>query len=138
MSTFKVAINFGDGRFGLSKAALTEYKTRIATNQQKFNHYDYFNTSFRSDPILIQIIEEMGLVANGDFARIVILTLDSKYKDCFNIYEYRGGENIVINKEKWLTNAIRSVTENLKLSETEKLQKISDLYAEYDYYKNEE
>jgi hypothetical protein len=135
MSTCKVAINYGDGRFGLSKAAIKEYKTR--TNRQKFSHYEYFNTSFRSDPNLIQIIEEMGLAANGDFARLVILKIDSKYKDCFKIYEYRGGENIVVNKEKWLSNSIRCVTEHPTLSDTEKLQQISAQYAEYDLCKDD-
>ena len=54
----------------------------------------------------------MGLAANGNFARLVIVKLDAKYKDCFKIYEYPGGESIVINKEKWLANSIRSVSEN--------------------------
>ena len=137
MSAFKVVINYGDGRFGLSKTALTEYKNRTGTKERKFSQYEYLNTSFRTDAALIQIIEEMGTAANGDFARLVIVKLDSKYKDCFKIYEYAGGESIVVNKEKWLATAIRSVTEHPTLSDTEKLQEISALYAEYDYFKDD-
>ena len=137
MSTFKVAINYGEGRFGLSKAALTEYTNRTSTRERKFSRGEYLNPSFRSDPVLIQIIEEMGTAANGDFARLVIIKLDSEYKDCFKIYPYPGGESIVINKEKWLTDSIRSVTEDPELSDTEKLKEISALYAEYDYCKDD-
>lgn len=137
MSTFKVVINYGDGRFGLSKAALTEYTNRTSTRERKFSRGEYLTPSFRSDPVLIQIIEEMGTAANGDFARLVIVKLLSIYKDCFKIYEYPGGESIVVNKEKWLANEIRSVTEHPTLSDTEKLQEISALYAEYDYCKDD-
>ena len=137
MSTFKVVINYGDGRFGLSKAALTEYTNRTSTRERKFSRGEYLTPSFRGDPILIDIIEEMGLAANGDFARLVIVKIDSKYKDCFNIYEYRGGESIIINKEKCLANAIRSLIEHPTLSDKEKLQDISVLYSEYDYYKDD-
>jgi hypothetical protein len=137
MSTFKVVLNYGDGRFGLSTAARIEYKNRTSTRAVQFSSSEYLNPSFRSDPILIDIIEEMGLAANGDFARLVILKLESEYKDCFKIYPYPGGESIVINKEKWLADSIRSVTEDPALTDTEKLKQISALYVEYDYCKDD-
>jgi hypothetical protein len=138
MSIFKAVLNYGQGRFGLSTAARIEYEKRTSTRERKFSRGEYLNPSFRSDTILIDIIEEMGLAANGDFARLVIIKLDSEYKDCFKIYPYPGGESIVINKEKWLTDGIRSVTEDPALTDTEKLKQISALYIEYDYCKDEE
>jgi len=61
--------------------------------------YDEFNKDFisypidsRHDPILVQVVEELGDEASGEYARLRIYETDS---DRYRIDEYDGAESVI-------------------------------------------
>ena len=55
------------------------------------NYVDRYDFS-RHDPILIQVVEELGDVANGELAQLKVVTIDS---DSYRIDEYDGAESVI-------------------------------------------
>lgn len=83
----KVVYNNCYGGFGLSDKALERY------NELKGKSLDdpiYDWEISRHDPILVQVVEELGEEANGDFADLQIANIDGPYR----IDEYDGSETV--------------------------------------------
>jgi len=78
----KVVINACYGGFVLSQKALDEYKKRS-------DRKDYYNID-RDDPVLIEIIEEMGKEADGLCSSLVVVEVPKFLK--YSIDEYDGLE----------------------------------------------
>jgi hypothetical protein len=108
----KIAYNTCYGGFGLSDAAIMRYaelkgiKLAIGSNSNSIcsqfyingieddDHYfpSYEIERNRTDPILIQVIEELGAAANGLCSKIQIVDLPSGTR--YRIDEYDGLESI--------------------------------------------
>jgi hypothetical protein len=101
--TTKIVINAGYGGFSISVAAkrryaelkgwtleepVTSYSSMIDEYRNRVYRYDLD----RTDPILIQVVEELGNRADGDFADLIIVELPKG--TLYRIYEYDGFESI--------------------------------------------
>jgi hypothetical protein len=115
----KVAINKCFGGFGLSEQAIerlielgmtvggegddceitkfSEKATLFAGGQYYIR--DNYTESFRSDPRVVQVIEELGDAANGQFARIKIVEIPDGIS--WQINEYDGQESIAETHRSW-------------------------------------
>lgn len=83
----KIVINKCYGGFGLSEAGLQEYKTRKGITEDI-----YSGDVERDDPILVQVVEEMGNESWGDFAKLKIVEIPDDVD--WQIDEYDGIESI--------------------------------------------
>jgi hypothetical protein len=128
MSTFKFVFNGCNGAFGLSIAALKEYNRR--TNQT-LTHYESTKVD-RTDPVLVQIVEEMGPAASNVGAELDIEIIPIRYKGCLRLTEYDGAEGVIIDYALWLVKAIREVKDDPLLGFEQKFRAINALYVEYD------
>lgn len=81
----KIVINACFGGFSLSDQALARYR-ELANPPKDWSEYDLD----RQDPLLIQVVEELGKKANGDCAQLAIKELPQGTE--FRIREYDGGE----------------------------------------------
>ena len=90
--TYKVVINSSYGGFGLSQKA----KARLKELGQEYGEWSIP----RHDPILIQVIEELGSDwASGNHARLEIVEIVGR---TYRIEEYDGMESVVTpNIEEW-------------------------------------
>lgn len=92
----KVVYNQCYGGFGLSNEARERYAELANIDISKTSLYDIS----RTDPILIQVIEEIGDKANGEYAKLVIEELESG--TVYRITEYDGFESIeIIGDQNW-------------------------------------
>lgn len=89
----KIIINDCHGGFGLSKEALTLYNER----SNAVVTYD-FNIK-RNDPILVEIVEQLGEAANGDYAELKIIEIPNDV--LWTIEEYDGAEWIAEKHRTW-------------------------------------
>lgn len=64
------------------------------------NHYLTCRPKDRSDPILVQVVEELGEKANGDFAELKVIKIPDNIN--YTIEEYDGMEHIAENHRTWL------------------------------------
>jgi len=91
----KVVINSCFGGFGLSDAALDEYKNREGITDPDFYYYDIP----RDCPVLVAMVEEQGTAINGTFSDLKIVEIP----DGINWYieEYYGREHIAERHRTW-------------------------------------
>ena len=109
----KVVYNTCYGGFGLSDAAIERYLslkgwafTREDTKYvfphykvEGFDHW-YYRDIPRDDQTLVQVVEEMGMEANGRFASLAIRDVPSGQR--WRIDEYDGNEDVMtIDDYEW-------------------------------------
>lgn len=115
----KIVINKRFGGFGLSKAAmirLRELGSEAALKEpiepgEKYYDGSVFDPGLRiltasfspdidrDDPLLIQVVEEMGDAADGDYATLAIIEIPDDVE--WEIDEYDGKEHIAEKHRTW-------------------------------------
>jgi hypothetical protein len=101
----KVVINRDFGGFGLSKVAIDMYCASKGIAPGEWNStwgfYDNFSCGDipRDDPILVQIVEEMGSNANGDYAELKVVEIPDDAD--WYIEEYDGSEWVAERHRTW-------------------------------------
>ena len=91
----KVVINGCFGGFGLSDAALEEYKGRRDITDPDFYYYDIP----RDCPVLVAMIEEQGDAINGAFSDLRIVEIPDDVS--WYIDEYDGMEHVAERHRIW-------------------------------------
>jgi hypothetical protein len=91
----KVVINDCFGGFGLSDAALDEYKSRKGITDPDFYYYNIA----RDCPVLVAMVEEQGTAINGAFSDLKVVEIP----DGVNWYidEYDGNEHVAERHRTW-------------------------------------
>jgi hypothetical protein len=89
----KIVINDCCGGFGLSKEALALYNERIGTV------VTHERDIGRNNPILVEIVEQLGNAANGDFAELKVVDIPDDIE--WIIQEYGGCEWIAEKHRTW-------------------------------------
>lgn len=99
----KVVYNACFGGFDISLEALTRMQELGYTGKASIdNNYVYLHDCARHDPILVQVVEELGKKANGIHARLKIAEVSGPYR----IDAYDGSETVREpnnNGYKWIT-----------------------------------
>jgi hypothetical protein len=91
----KVVINRDFGGFGLSDDAEALYKERKAITDPDW----WYRDILRDDPVLVQIVEEMGSNANGDYAELKVVEIPDDVD--WYIEEYDGSEWVAERHRTW-------------------------------------
>ena len=91
----KIAINRCFGGFGLSKRAYEE----LGLPWDGYG-YDYNSEDKRTDPRLIEVIEKLGDVANGEHAELHIVEIPDDVE--WEIDEYDGTECVSEVHRTWV------------------------------------
>lgn len=104
----KLVINGSFGGFGLSDKAIALYLNKKNISYTKDNYFRIKNENGeqeifseddldRKDPTLIEVVEELGKDANGDYARLVVISLDEG--TLYRITSYDGSESVELMHE---------------------------------------
>jgi len=123
MSTVKVVYNKTYGGFGLSDVGLNLYNEKRLALKLDTVKYDF--TIKRTDPLLIEVIEELGKNANGVCAKLAIDTIPIEYEDCYVVDEYDGKENIYCKPQ----DLVKHKFKDLKVDDLD-LNKCRDILKE--------
>jgi hypothetical protein len=91
----KVVINGCFGGFGLSDAALDEYKSRSDITDPDFYYYDIP----RDCPVLVAMVEEQGTAINGAFSDLKVVEIPDDVN--WYIEEYDGREHVAERHRSW-------------------------------------
>lgn len=113
----KIVINSDFGGFSLSDAAFERYLelkgiefARTSTPFGSANYYkaghidedDYYLSYYdikRDDPILVQVVEEMGEEANGHYSSLKVVEIPDDVE--WILQEYDGAEHIAEAHRRW-------------------------------------
>jgi len=122
----KVVLNGCYGGFGLSDKARQEYQKRTGIIKEEYSDYDLE----RTDPVLVQIVEELGKEANGFCSDLYIESFDDDMEGCWSIHEYDGAESISIDGSFSIRNKIaRILYSDNGMSDAEMLEKIREIIS---------
>jgi hypothetical protein len=91
----KVVINTDFGGFGLSKIALETYAKIKGKSLGNVFHFDIE----RNDPVLVDIVEQLGVDANGNFAELKVVEIPDGIS--WYIEDYDGIETIHETHRSW-------------------------------------
>ena len=100
----KIVINSCHGGFGLSREAVDRYCAEKNIDPGEWISFGYYSKFYageilRDDPVLIQIVEELGDKANGHFAELKIVEIPNGVD--WYIEEYDGCEHIAERHRTW-------------------------------------
>lgn len=90
----KVVINRCFGGFGLSDEALARYNELAGTNLEYWSYGEE-----RNNPLLVQVVEELGAKANDTFADLKIVDIPDDVE--WYIHEYDGLESVYEKHRTW-------------------------------------
>jgi hypothetical protein len=93
----KVVINKCFGGFGLSKEALSLLGVE--------NYGPYEADAMRTDSLLVEVVEELGERASGEYARLKVVKIPEDVK--WSISQRDGNEWIVEDHRTWGEGVIR-------------------------------
>ncbi len=91
----KIVINTCYGGFGLSEQAMNMYCSQLDLDPKQVGSWDIA----RDSPTLIQIIEQLGQAANGNFAELKIVEVPDDVD--WYIEEYDGREWVAERHRTW-------------------------------------
>ncbi len=95
----KVVYNDCYGGFTLSQAAVQRYRELTGILL-----YPHCSEHSRHDPVLVQVVEELGIAASGRFASLSIREIPNGAK--YRIDEYDGNESVMlIDEYEWVVAA---------------------------------
>lgn len=91
----KVVINNCYGGFGITDAALEEYKSRRDITDENFWYCDIP----RDCPVLVSMVEEQGSAMNGGFSDLKVVEIPDDVE--WYIEEYDGMEHVAESHRTW-------------------------------------
>ena len=89
----KIVINTSHGGFGLSKEALALFNERSGTT------ITYECNIERNNPILVEIVEQLGEAADGNYAELKVVEIPDDVQ--WLIQDYGGDEWIAEKHRTW-------------------------------------
>ena len=106
----KVVINTEYGGFGLSHEAIVRLRELGApeerlsflvqtTGERVDSTYGYVEDILRSDPLLVQVVQELGKHANGPYATLKVIEIPDTVD--YVIEEYDGWEWVAERHRTW-------------------------------------
>ena len=130
-NTSEILLNGAFGGFSLSKEAVAKYNEKlreINPEHKDLRDRDYILQSYqhRMNPILINIVKELGDKANGKHCKLYIESFNSEFKNYIKIHEYDGQEDIEIDTNSYRLDLIKEVV-NSELSSDDKIIKIKNI-----------
>jgi hypothetical protein len=94
----KVIINTCFGGFSLSQEAVD----RCVELSLDRDDLEYCMTrDIRTNPIVIQVVEELGEKANGDYAKLKIIDIPFDSEEGWHIEDYDGRERVSEEHRTW-------------------------------------
>jgi len=94
----KIVINRCHGGFGLSEKAQNLYIERKGISEEDAQYW-FASEVDRDDPLLVQIVEELGIEANGEFARLKVVEIPDDVE--WYVDEYDGTEWVAEVHRVW-------------------------------------
>jgi len=94
----KIVINTRFGGFSLSEVGETELRKRNKTFAN--SQYSLWNIE-RTDPILVQMVEENSALYSGSGAKLQVVEIPDDVQ--WHIHDYDGQEHVAENHRTWFS-----------------------------------
>ena len=121
-ATFEVMVNRCYGGFGLSQAAMDEYRRRCPSSSTVCDC-----DLSRHDAVMIQIVKDLGsAAASAQHASVQLLRVPSEYVHHYTIEEYDGMESVALDRAGYVLDAARALLrDRAPMTKTERLARLA-------------
>ena len=103
--SIKFVVNDKFGGFSLSDLALAVYNTKRTNAGLPTRQHSRLIE--RTDPHLVEVVEELGAQADGKCAKLKVVTISAEYATCYQLHEYDGSEEIICDPANLIEDKIR-------------------------------
>lgn len=93
-----ITLKKGDSSF-LTYYFIEDFGDEVLKNKIDWSKHLYLNYEYRNDPILIEVVEELGAKANGRFSNLVVVDIPDNMD--YVIDDYDGIETLHENIKVW-------------------------------------
>lgn len=93
----KIIINTCFGGFSFSQQAVDEYNRLKPVEVPEATRWE--DNPFRTDPLMIEVVERLGSTADGDCAELKIIEIPDGIQ--WHVEEYDGREHIAEDHRCW-------------------------------------
>ena len=108
------------GGFSFSRAAKDEYRKKCPEKEED----DCWDID-RHDPVMVQIVKELGTRANGLCSEIQLKKIPLEYLHHYKIREYDGLERVVIDHNAYKVDKAKAILRDPSLTKSDKLTRVS-------------
>jgi hypothetical protein len=125
-NSVQIMVNTCYGGFSLSKEAISLYRERAAVECSAAVERAAVECSGRSiprhDPVMVQIVKELGTSANGHHACIELQDIPVQFQNYYAIHEYDGMENVYFLYDKYRVDAAAAILDDESLPHVERVR----------------
>ena len=111
------------GGFGVSETGMNLYRQKYEAKFRKPFTQRYWEIS-RQDPLLVEVVQELGKGASTECSKLVIFYVSNKYVDFLDIGEYDGFESVDVDVEKYKVATSKLIVKDVSITAEEKIQRI--------------
>jgi len=117
MATVKVVYNATYGGFSLSTEALNLYNEKCSA--LNLPHASFRGRDIkRTDPLLIEVVEQLRENANGKCSDLKIVEIPIEYQDCYELTQYDGAEDVICHPPNLVNHKFKDLdVDNLDINE---------------------
>jgi len=123
-----ILINKSYGVFSFSDEALNEYYKRMFNNNNNYKLETNIHEKFRYNPVLIEIVKELGNKSNGPNSKLIIEYIYKEFENYVKINNVNGKESLEILYCDYQLNNISKIL-NDKISSELKINKIRKILS---------
>ena len=126
-----IMVNECFGGFGLSDAAITEYRRRCAAQTVVVDGDldDSARSAYegiaRHDPVMVQVVRDLGPAASAAYGDVRIREIPERFVAHYSISDYDGRETIIVHRNAFRVDAARTILRDGTLSKTDKLARLA-------------
>jgi len=128
--TISILYNNCYGGFSPSKKAITLYNKRMKKINKKFVNLQYLQYIERHDPILVQIFKEIGKEFDTNYSCTKLHSISKKYEKYYFINEYDGMESVLVDKNSYILDNIKSILKDTNMSNNYKIEQINAIISQ--------
>lgn len=125
----EVMYNAKYGGFNYSPQAMQKYCEKTGKEYKDYQYSECLGIE-RTDKVMIEIVKELGMEANGPYANIQIAKIPIQFEKHICYGEYDGYESVGVNYEAYRLQSIRDIVSDGDGEKIERIRNVLEMVFE--------
>lgn len=125
----EVMYNAKYGGFNYSPQAMQMYCEKTGKEYKDYQYSECLGIE-RTDKVMIEIVKELGMEANGPYANIQIARIPRQFEKHICYGEYDGYESVGVNYEAYRLQSIRDIVNDRDGEKIERIRNVLEMVFE--------
>lgn len=125
----EIMYNAKYGGFNYSPQAMQMYCEKTGKEYKDYQYSECLGIE-RTDKVMIEIVKELGMEANGPYANIQIARIPRQFEKHICYGEYDGYESVGVNYEAYRLQSIRDIVNDGDGEKIERIRNVLEMVFE--------